>query len=1070
MPIFLGLAAANGSLITRAPQIETLLAEYGATVFDWTANTLCSFVEPVNALDCVLTLHAQAPVLGIMPGIALHAGPYERLGRRIIGAEINRAHHMARAARMGEVLMTQECVAAVPFPPEAKAHPLGKHMLTDLALPVTLYRLQHPSLEKQDFPPLNSLSHYPNNLRVQSTTFVGRKKEVEEIITRLRAPNTRLLSLTGPGGIGKTRLALQVAAEMMHDFQHGVFLISCEALASAAFLPSAIEEALNLPASGRMDPHTHLFNQLRRRSVLLVLDNYESLLPNTTLLKEIIQHTPQVKLLLTTRESLNLPEEQVFSLEGLSYPHNEVHEEINNFEAFDAVELFFLAALRADPLFAATENSCDAIITICEALEGLPLGLELAATAISVFSCHEIARKITQGLGFLEAKRRDLPPRHRSLHAAFELTWQPLAVSDKLAFARCAVFHDPFSAAAAQGIADVPLETLELLARKSMLTKMQGQLYKFHPLLHRFADEQLSLMPELTTSLQERHSQYFLTLLRDQSVKLRGRQQHTGAEALAGSLGDIRAAWIRALKCQNAVILREAAPALLRLYTVREQFRDGAALFSESVEILRTNLPRIPPLDPTCELALADCLLAEGTLTVAMAQNDRAQAQLEAAQEIYLKHDSQAEQAQVHLRFGNVAFNRGQYHLAQSYFQQARDLAVKTQSAICEHDATHYLGHTNIALGNNRAASENLDRSLALSETLDDWWLGMHTIRLRGNLYYATGKNELARSCYQRSVELANDYGSQQALSYALNNLAMLAMIASEYPLAQRYYEQALTIQRDSDNLRLLANTLHNLGVTVTDLGEPEYGLKLLDEALEIHGRNNNQDGKAFALLYRAYALEVLGNTSSAEAIYREALALFKASGNLGGTCNAYECLGFLLLSLDRNAEAEQLFQNALQLQQEGPGNIATTYRGMARAAAALGRCDEARGYFCRAVELALEAQWIGTLLHTFVEIANFYVQLGDIEKAVRIQFSVLRDARIVIPMQQQIRARIAALLPSLDAKTAKEIQHSDERLDVEIMARELISSLQNDQASIEDLEHAWRDAERKNADLGNQS
>lgn len=1070
MPVFLGLTAAGGNLTAHAPQIEALLAEHGVTVFDWTTDTLCGLVDMGNALDCALALHSQTPVLGFVPGMALHAGSYERLGHRAIGTGITRTHHVAKAARAGEILLTQEYTAAVSLPPEAQAQPLGSHMLTDLAPPVALYQLRHPELKEQNFPPLHSLSYYPNNLRAQPTTFVGRRQELNEIIALLRDPVTRLLVLTGPGGIGKTRLAMQVAAEMAHEFSHGVYFIACETLASVTLLPAAIEAALRLPISGRVDPRTQLLNQLRRRNTLLILDNYESLLPDTSLLAEIIKATPRVKLLLTTRESLNIPEERIFPLGGLRYPHSQSHEDVSNFETFDAVELFFITALRTDQLFAITESTRDAVIAICEHLGGLPLGLELAGTAISVLSCHEIAQKMAQGLQFLKTTRRDLPARHHSLQAAFELTWQQLSLSDQLAFARCAIFHGPFSATAAREVADIEPGTLEVLVRKSILMQMQGQRYKFHPLLRLFAAEKLALTPEVTTTLQERHSRYFLAYLRDQNAELWGPRQHTAQETLAESLDDILVAWTGALNCQKAAMLRETVPSLLRFYTIREQFRDGAALFDESIKILRTDLPRIPPLDPVCELALADCLLAEGTLAAAMTQNDRAQTRLTEAQEIYLKYDLREKQAWVRLEFGEVGFNRGHYHLARSHFQQALDLAIETQSVICERDALHGLGRINLALGDHQTAGKNLDRSLALSETLNDWWLGMHTIRLRGNIHKTMGKTELARSCYQRSLELARDYGSQQAIIFALSNLGMLAVIASNYPLARRCYEQALVIVRDGDNLRLLANTLYNLGVTVTDLGEPEYGLKLLDEAFEIHDQNNNQDGKAFTLLYRAYALEVLSDTASAEAIYRQALTLFRTTGNLEGTCNAYECLGLLLLSLDRNAEAEQLFHNALQLQQEqeSPGNVATTYRGLARTAAALGRCDEARGHFCRALELALEAQWIGTLLHTFVEIAGFYAQLGDIEEAARILLSVLRDGRIVIPMQQQIRARLATLLPALDAEIANEIQHANKHLDIEKMARDLIRALQSEGATTEDIGNTLRDTERENVDFGN--
>ncbi len=1045
MPVFLCLAAPRGELAAHASRLEAFMREYGVTDFDWTPTTLCGLVQLGNALNCALKLHSFVLESGPRPSIALHAGPCERLGRLILGAGLSHGRHLAKAAWGGQILVTPEYLAAVRLPPEAETKALGRHMLTDLNAPTPLFQLCHPELEVENYRPLRSLSYYPHNLRVQPTDFVGRTRELEDLQSLVRAPDIRLVTLTGPGGIGKTRLALQAAAEAIHAFPQGVFAISCETLPSAALLPSTIEQALSLTPSGRIDPRTHLLNQLRRRALLLVLDNYESLLPDTTLVREILERAPHVKLLLTSREPVNLPEERLYPLGGLRFPRKSSPEEVAHFETFDAAQLFFLAALRTDKFFAIPESTRDAVVTICELVEGLPLGLELAATSVSVFSCQEIAQRITQGLGVLETTRRELPARHQSLRATFEFTRKSLTAAEQSTFARCAVFHGVFNAIAAEQIVEATPETLETLARKSMLVNMQAGQYKMHPLLRHFAAEQLALIPEMVDALEARHSLYFLTYLRDHSAALWDERQIAAAETLAHHLDDIRAAWLRTCRSGDLGLLKDALPGLLWFYTIREMPGEGAVLFAESAASLRARITQSPLPDPMCELVLADCSCAEGMLAIAMTQNARAQDRFDEALEMFLKHENQKGKVQVQTGLGQVAFNRGQYHLAKSCFQQAYEGAKAIQSAIDERGALHHLGHVYMALGDQEAAGACLDRSLALSEALNEWWLGMHTLRLRGNVEKNLGHNKIARDFYQRSLEMARTRGSLLAMSLAVNNLGVLATIASEYRLARRYYEQALAIQREIDNSRALANALHNLGVTVSDLGEPELGLQLLDEAWTIHENDANEDGKGYTLLYRAYALEVLGDHATVEATYGKALALFEVSGSLGAASDARECLGFYLHSQGRWKEAEPLFLEALKTRQilTGPGGIATAYRGLGDVATASGRYEEARVYFREALRLALDAQWIGTLLHTFVEVAELYAQMADTEGALQILMAVLQDGRIVVPMQQRIRARIAALLPTLPAEAAEAFQHFNESLDIEGVARTLINSLE---------------------------
>ena len=1044
MPVFLCLAASDAYLSAHVTALESFIADYGAAAFDWTSTTGCAIFHQGDALKCTLALHAHLIADGLPVGMALHVGSYERLGHLLLGAGPLRSRYVAQAAWGGQILLTQEYVSMVGLPPEASAKALGVCMLADLAQPAPLYQLQHPVLRTDGFSPLRSLSYYPHNLRVQTTTFVGRSRELQELMARVRTPDTRLITLTGSGGVGKTRLALQIAAETIRDFPQGAFFIPCEAISVAGLLPSIIAQALRIPFSERLDSRTQLLNQLRRRSLLLLLDNYESLLPDTDLLAEILAQAPRLKLLVTSRESLGLPQEQLYTLEGLSFPRRSRPEDVANYERFDAVQLFFLAAVRADPLFAVAESARNAIISICEMTEGLPLALELAATLVRSFSCEEVARTLEHGLDYLATTRRDLPPRHRSLHAVFEYTWEKLSAAEREAFARCAVFHGAFSEAAAQDVIAATPAVLQSLVQKSMLVQPTAQRYKLHPLLLHYAKEKLGANPEQRATFEAQHGLYYLAFLWQQQPLLWSAQQRAILERLAEDMDNICVAWLWACREGRFANIHGIFLGLFNYYLLRGLFQDGAMLFAESATLLRAALAANPSTESVDQQALMACLMAQGILLAHRAQNDQAEVLLAEALEFYVQHQVRHEQGSAHLGLGLVAFNRGQFALALAHLQRLYELSLETDCRLCQRDALHYLGQTSYFLGDYPRAGVYLDQSLALSEAIGDWWLKMHTIRLRGNVEKVLGRSEIAREYYLRSLELAREVDSLQAISLALNNLAVLAVIASEYQMARRYWEQALTLQRDAGNPRALANTLHNLAVVVTDLGEPELGLQLLQEALALHRNGADQNGEGYVLLYRAYAFEVLEQDAAAESTYREALTFFEASGHQAGAADVLECLAAFLVMQARAAEAEVLLQRARQLRlaQGGPGGLAAALRGLGSVAVACGRYDEARMYLREALELASSAQWIGALLYTFVEVAELRAQTGDVVGALAILLPVLQDQRTVYPVQRRVRRRVAELLALLPPEFVAAMQRYEGSLDVLALAETLVQAL----------------------------
>ncbi|MGC9334406.1 MAG: BTAD domain-containing putative transcriptional regulator, partial [Anaerolineae bacterium] len=306
-----------------------------------------------------------------------------------------------------------------------------------------------------------------HNLPLAATPFVGRQADLAALADLLADPDCRLVTLTGPGGIGKTRLALQVAADQIGLFP-GITVVSLAGLDSAEFLATAIIDALGLQLHSPGDPEQQLLDFLREKDLLLVLDNMEHILAGSDLLAHILQRAPGAILLVTSRERLNLREEWVYEVDGLDYP-SELEE--GSLEACSAVSLFVQTARRSHRRFHLSAETAPAVTRICQIVEGMPLAVELAAAWVPVHTCQEVAAEIEHNLDILATTLRNVPPRHRSLRAAFEHSWGLLSEPERATLCRLSLFHGTFAAEAAESITGALPETLAALVDKSLLRR-----------------------------------------------------------------------------------------------------------------------------------------------------------------------------------------------------------------------------------------------------------------------------------------------------------------------------------------------------------------------------------------------------------------------------------------------------------------------------------------------------------------------------------------------------------------------------------------------------------------------
>src|ERR1700716_2666959 len=369
----------------------------------------------------------------------LHTGEATLVGNEYLGLDVHRAARVAAAGHGGQVLISETTRVLVDqaLPPGLTLKDLGMHRLKDMARPERLFQLTVEGLSA-DFPPLKTLEATPNNLPTQLTSFVGRDDQVREAQQLLE--RARLLTLTGPGGTGKTRLSLQIAAGVLDQFPDGVYFVPLSAIHDPDLVPSAIAQALAISTTGSRRPIEALLENLREKQTLLVLDNFEQVLEAATIATELLEGSAGLRVLVSSRIALRVSGEQELPVPPLALPDLKAPSGLAALSQFEAVRLFIERAVAVKPDFQATNENAPAIAGICERVDGLPLAIELAAARVKLFSPQALLSRLETSLAVLGSGARDLPGRQQTLRGAIDWSYDLLDDAQKRLLARFSVF------------------------------------------------------------------------------------------------------------------------------------------------------------------------------------------------------------------------------------------------------------------------------------------------------------------------------------------------------------------------------------------------------------------------------------------------------------------------------------------------------------------------------------------------------------------------------------------------------------------------------------------------------
>ncbi|MEJ2558458.1 MAG: BTAD domain-containing putative transcriptional regulator [Anaerolineae bacterium] len=516
-----------------------------------------------------------------------------------------------------------------------------------------------------------------HNLPSQPTPFVGRQEEMAKIASMLAHPDCRSLTIVGPGGTGKTRLALQVAASIADRFLDGVYFVSLASLDSAELLVTTLADALGFSFHGSVPPRAQLLDYLRRKEILLVLDSFEQLLFPTPsplqegetrgeagleLLAEMLKSAPEVKTLITSRARLNLSWEWAFQLDGLAVPGSDEQREL---EAYSAIQLFVQSARRARHSFSLLASDEPHVARICRLVEGMPLALELAASWVRAISCQEIAAEIERGLDFLATAAPDVPRRHRSVRAVFDQSWRLLSPGEREAFRQLSVFRAGFGREATEKVTGTSLVVLAALVDKSLVRRLPARRYEVHELLRQYAAEKRDKIPGEREQLLDRHSGYYAAFLQEREEALQGRHQEETLAEIDQEIENVRLAWRWLASQVNVAAIENCLEGVFLFYDLRGWLKEGE-------ETLRLGVERLAGAEKTAqrELLLARMKARQGRFCSQLAEYETAQRLFQESLPISRHFKARAEIAFSLSQLGEVHSRMGDYEAAEQFLRE----------------------------------------------------------------------------------------------------------------------------------------------------------------------------------------------------------------------------------------------------------------------------------------------------------------------------------------------------------------------------------------------------------------
>jgi predicted ATPase/class 3 adenylate cyclase len=844
-----------------------------------------SFAKATDAIQAAveiqraMTEHPWPKGARVRLRMGLHSGEPALAEEGYVGLDVTRAARIGNLGHGGQVLLSETTAALVrrQLPDGVRLRDLGRHRLKDFQQLEPVSQLLISGMPTR-FPALHSLGACPNNLPYENTPFVGRTEDLESLGGLLSEPVVRLVTILGAGGMGKTRLALAAAEEQILAskptggeqepwFLDGVFFVPLVSLNSSDLLVSTIADAVCFQFYQGVEQEQQLLDFFQKKETLLVLDNFEHLLEGAALLSRILRAAPRVKVLVTSREKLNILAEVVYPLKGMTYPKQgiEVDRDLAlAAQEFSAVRLFLQNATRLNPELGRTQGELRSIVDICRLVEGMPLGIELAAAWTQVLSLPEIEAEIRHGLDFLVSERRDAPERHHSLRAVFDSTWKMMDDDACDVFQRLSVFRGGFTRQAAEQVAGATPKILRALANKSLIRLSQDGRYRIHALLRHYAHEKLSHDPMGVNLARDRHCEYFSDFIHRHDAAIRA----ADLGELMPEMDNIRSGFRWAVTRDKDPEIRQQILGLWRLYENNGWRQEAEIIFTWAADLFGGEAP-------TGERGIAYGLVLS-VLGWFIRFNGRAME-------------------------GTELWRKGQAILRR--LEAPEELAWVSATLARFGEGVGYGEATGL-----------FQECLAIYEELGFDWGTAFTHFCWGDKAIFERRYPEAECHYRAAIETSVGFINHNDMAWYLSGLGHIALRQGNYPRAKELLEDAYWAFRATDNKQWAANRLMDLGDLAIQMGDFEEAQARHQQALSDRESMGNQAGVAMSIGDLGYAAMSMGEYDLAKDRFEAALTTYKRLGNTNGEAFMLLWLGDLAVKLSDLKEAEVKHHEALKL------------------------------------------------------------------------------------------------------------------------------------------------------------
>lgn len=830
------------------------------------------------------------------------------------------------------------------------------------------------------------------NLPLQPTRFIGREREIAEIKRLLSS--TRLLTLTGPGGCGKTRLALEIAAKYLPDFENGVYFVSLAPINSPASIMPAIAETLNFSFYEGGDPQKQMLAYLREKQMLLILDNFEHLREGAGLVSEIIQVAERITVIATSRERLGLQEEQVYAMQGMDFPDLESPKDAL---AYDATKLFLQSAHRIRIDFTLIPADVKHLARICHLVEGMPLAVELAAGWVETLSLEEIAEEIQKSADILETDLRNIPERQRSIRAAFNYSWRLLTDNERELFMQLAVFRGGFTRLASQAIMGASPRGLNTLVNKSFLTHTGSGRFQIHELLRQYAEERLRQSSQAYGQVVDRHSDFYLEWLRQKEGELKDRRQFDALAEMDSEIENARAAWTRAFRSNRLERIPLATDALMMYFGLRSRLTEGEEL---------------------CDESLASGMLAPHPLLRAQIQGWKG----------YFE--------------GQLGRTREAEAALQECFEFLKLAEDNAMARRVKSFAFLELGRFNLRIGKRDITKQFCEQSLAGYRDLGDQSGTADALRELGYLAWNVGHYGEAEQHFRESLAICQTLGDRRGIANSMDGLGSIYAFSGQLEEAIHLGESSLSIYREMNDQMGVAQIIGNLGADYDLAGDLPKAIENLQHAIALHKELGIQNGVAWWTMVLGWNHILLEQYDRARQLSENSLSIAQELGHERCVAQSIHFLGLAAFGLHDLLEANRLLAQAVDKYHHINQRLESA-RSLAHWGIVLrtgGENDKAWQMACQSLKLASEINVWYALKDSLGLFAVMLADQGHSERAVQVYALLRRYSGMRAPFfENTFGIVVNAAAASMSAYVVGVAQARGQSLDIHETARELL-------------------------------